>query len=431
MKTLLVINNRIGVAPLGTSLVALMVLALALVISTRAAAAATQSDNRVTEPAWRAVYYNNTTLSGQPVFYRDETSLDHNWGAGSPDASVSSDNFSARWDRIVELQAGTYRFSITGDDGVRVFLNDELILNGWWDHGPRTFTVERPVAAGKHAVRVEFYERNGSAQVKFALDTVSSTPGPTPVPPPPTTPTYPAQPVPADAAWKGEYFNNTKLEGGPVLVRNDGEINFNWGMGSPDASVSADGFSVRWTRNVHFAGGVWRFKTTTDDGVRLYIDGNLVIDQWRLQDAVTHETKVSLAEGVHTIRMEYFEQGDRASARLRWELATSLSPVGNLITCVPPNPPNYAWIRVYRRDGNGNWYRAIPRGVGSVNPSGFLKIDGLPVDVAKYGGTGEPYWIEQWVDGSVTRSVGNTDRGEAEFRIRPGADNYTPWQCGR
>jgi len=388
-----------------------------------------------TEPAWRAVYWNNTTLSGQPAFFRDEPTLDHNWGLGSPDASVNVNNFSARWTRIVDLPAGRYRFSVTGDDGVRVYVNDELFLNGWWDHGVRTFTTDRDMPAGQHEIRVEFYERGGAAIVKFALDTLSTTPpgSPTTTPAPTPTPQPSAKPpvnAPEDRVWKGEYFNNESLSGAPVFSRSDAEIDFDWGQSSPLAGeISDDHFSARWTRNIFFQGSVWRFTTTTDDGVRLWIDGDLVIDQWRTLQRESFSVDIHLQEGVHTIKMEYFEGVGNASARLQMENTIILSGVGNLITCVPPNPPNYAWIRVYRMDSSGNWYRAIPRGIGSIHASGYLKIDGLPVDIARFGGAGEPYWIEQWIDGKVARSVGNTAQGDAEFRIRANADNYTPWGC--
>ena len=398
---------------------------------------------QATEPTWRALYWNNTTLSGQPVLTRDEAAIDYNWGAGSPDASVNTNGFSARWTRVVDLPAGRYRFTISGDDGVRVYVNDQLFLNGWWDHGVRTFTTDREMPAGLHEVRVEFYDRSGAAVVRFGLDalpaaptaTATATPtspaGPTatatPVPPPSGKPPVAA---PAGSAWRGEYYNDENLTGAPAAVRDDAAVDFDWGHDSPlPGVIGANGFSVRWTRNIYFTGSVWRFTTTTDDGVRLWVDGDLVIDQWRPLKQERFEAKVLLQEGVHSIRMEYFERDGGASAILKIENDVVLSGVGNLITCVPPNPPNYAWIRIYRMDSNGNWYRAIPKGIGSIHPSGYIKLDGLPVDIARFGGAGEPYWIEQWIDGKVARSVGNTTQGDAEFRIRANADNYTPWGC--
>lgn len=406
-----------------------------VLFSSRSAQAEQPVYGAATEPAWRAVYWNNTTLSGQPAFFQDETTLDHNWGLGSPDPSVNDSNFSARWTRIVDLPAGRYRFSVSGDDGVRVYVNDDLFLNGWWDHGVRTFTTDRDMPAGHHEIRVEFYERYGAAVVKFSLETLSvsppgsPTPTPTPVPPPSGKPPISA---PEDGSWKGEYFNNQDVSGVPVVTRSDADIDFDWDYGSPVAGViSDDHFSARWTRNIHFLGSVWRFKTTTDDGVRLWVDGDLVIDQWRVMRNESFEVKINLQEGIHAIKMEYFDREGNASARLEIKNDNVVAGVGNLITCVPPNPPNYAWIRVYRKDGDGKWYRAIPKGIGSIHASGYLKIDGLPVDIARFGGVGEPYWIEQWIDNKVVNAVGNTDTGQAEFRIRPSADNYTPWGCAK
>jgi len=63
-------------------------------------------------------------------------------------------------------------------------------------------------------------------------------------------------PVPAPGgAWQGEYFGNPDLNGQPALVRYDGDIDFDWGPGSPDPSVPADHFSVRWTRSASIPAG--------------------------------------------------------------------------------------------------------------------------------------------------------------------------------
>jgi hypothetical protein len=157
----------------------------------------------------------------------------------------------------------------------------------------------------------------------------------------------------------------------------------------------------------------------------------LLIDKWRLQPATKYSAEIRLSQGQHTVVMEYQERGDRAVARLRmYELRQGTTPVGNLITCVPPQPENYAWIKLYRLDGSNRWY-SIGRGIGSINPTGYLKIDGLPVDTGRFGNAGEPYKIEQWINGRVAQSTGDFQRGEPEFRLRPFVDNSTPWGCSR
>jgi hypothetical protein len=81
-------------------------------------------------------------------------------------------------------------------------------------------------------------------------------------------------------AWRGEYYGNRKLEGAPVLVRNDSAVDFDWGSGSPDPAVPADKFSVRWTRTIELDPGTYRFFTSSDDGVRIYVDGKRIVDEF-------------------------------------------------------------------------------------------------------------------------------------------------------
>ncbi|MFH1715905.1 MAG: LamG-like jellyroll fold domain-containing protein [Planctomycetota bacterium] len=81
---------------------------------------------------------------------------------------------------------------------------------------------------------------------------------------------------------KGEYFNNPNLSGDPVLTRIDPVIDFEWGAGSPDPNVvSADSFSVRWRGELEIAfTEAYRFYAVTEDGVKLWIDDQLVINRW-------------------------------------------------------------------------------------------------------------------------------------------------------
>jgi PKD repeat protein len=115
---------------------------------------------------WRGEYYNNLSLSGAPVLVRNDVSVNFDWGAGSPAAGVPADNFAARWTRQVDLQSGTYVFSVWVDDGVRLWVDDALLVDSWQDGKSRLIQAERQIGSGKHQVRVEYYERGGGAQIK-------------------------------------------------------------------------------------------------------------------------------------------------------------------------------------------------------------------------------------------------------------------------
>jgi PKD repeat protein len=128
------------------------------------------------------------------------------------------------------------------------------------------------------------------------------------------------QTVPGDH-WKGEYFANTGLSGSPSLVRDDGvgALAFDWGTGGPNScGVGVDRFSARWSRTMSFDAGTWRFTATVDDGVRLYVDGQLRINAWIDQAPKSYSADVVLAAGSHSVVMEYYENAGGAVASLAW-----------------------------------------------------------------------------------------------------------------
>ncbi|MDX2043801.1 MAG: HYR domain-containing protein [Acidobacteriota bacterium] len=127
--------------------------------------------------------------------------------------------------------------------------------------------------------------------------------------------------VPANH-WKGEYFPNIGLSGSPTLVRDDGDgsLNLSFGENSPNLScgIPIDNFSARYTREVSFQAGVYRFQLFGDDGIRLYINGQLRIDKWFNQAETKYEVDVPLTAGTHQLRVEHYEAGGSAAARLFW-----------------------------------------------------------------------------------------------------------------
>lgn len=253
---------------------------------------------------WQAKYWNNRNLSGDPVVVREEADLNFNWGDGSP-AGVHSDDFSARWKRTINVPAGTYMITATMDDGMRVWVDNNLIIDSWTDSQEHSISAPVNLSSGDHALKVEYYEKGGKASAKLRVEATGA----------------------QILKWRGEYFNNKALSGVPALVRDDQQINFDWGGGTPAWGViNADNFSVRWTRSIDLDPGRYRWTATTDDGVRLWVNGRLIIDQWHDQSAGSHSAETDVPGGMTDIRMEYYENVGGAYARLdRVQLSDSTS----------------------------------------------------------------------------------------------------------
>ncbi|NLE76510.1 MAG: cell wall anchor protein [Chloroflexi bacterium] len=101
---------------------------------------------------------------------------------------------------------------------------------------------------------------------------------------------------------------------------------------------------------------------------------------------------------------------------------------GNLVTCVDAQAGS-SWLKLYRLTAQGQWEDLNPRGWTALDGAGYLKIDGLLVDHASFGGAGNPYRVEAWADGALLRSAGLFHQGQPVFRIRGEADALTPWGC--
>lgn len=249
---------------------------------------------------WDAKYWNNTDLSGDPVLHRSESDLNYDWGTGSPSSKVNSGNFSARWKRTINVTNGTYRFTATMDDGMRVWVDDVLLIDSWWDSQAHSVSADIYLTAGDHEVKVKYYEAGGQAVAKLHWTLVTSTPN-------------------AIYNWQGEYFNNRWLSGAPILVRDDRGIDFDWGGSSPAwGVVNADEFSVRWNRNVYLGAGRYRFTVLVDDGVRLWVNGQLLINQWHDSAATTYNGEIDISGGSIPIKMEYYENHGGSRVQLSW-----------------------------------------------------------------------------------------------------------------
>ncbi|MFH1369050.1 MAG: glycoside hydrolase family 3 C-terminal domain-containing protein [Elusimicrobiota bacterium] len=121
------------------------------------------------ERGFKAEYFNNKDLSGSPVLTKIEKSINYSWSNKPLDPKVPNDNFSARWTAVIApRETKEYYFGTTSDDGSRVFIDDKLVVDNWYDHAPMNVIKPARLEAGrKYRLRVEYYESSGEASMIF------------------------------------------------------------------------------------------------------------------------------------------------------------------------------------------------------------------------------------------------------------------------
>ncbi|WP_426503705.1 PA14 domain-containing protein [Dactylosporangium sp. McL0621] len=271
---------------------------------TTPAADATWTATYAPSAAFTGEYFNNQNLDGAPALVRADKAVDFVWSTDPPGPGVAADHFSARWTKTEYFAAGRYRFTVASDDGARLYLDGDLVIDQWHDQGPTAYDHVADLGAGEHTVRMEFYDNVVDASARLSWDTTPDQPRDVFTAQYWSTPGAGDQPsVPATA---------------PTLTRDETAVDHDWQLGSPDPAIPADHFVARWTRSLTLAAGYYDFTTTTDDGVRLWVDGQLAVDHWGDQGPTPYTAHLPLGNGAHTVVMEYYENGGGALARLAW-----------------------------------------------------------------------------------------------------------------
>jgi len=145
----------------------------------------------------------------------------------------------------------------------------------------------------------------------------------------------------ASGQFEVSFYRNTNLRGKPAKIRCERVINHSWGSGGPvvdkggvsGASGEMDGksdglgetlsdhFSARWIGKFRFDGGAYTFHVRADDGVRMWVDGRSLIDQWNLHSAQEFSQNIDLPRGIHEVKIEYFENDGDATINVWWDPA--------------------------------------------------------------------------------------------------------------
>jgi glucose/arabinose dehydrogenase len=210
------------------------------------------------------------------------------------------------------------------------------------------------------------------------------------------TATYRVVPIGSGTGLAATYYDNLNFAGA-TLARTDPTVNFDWGTGSPAAQIGADTFSVRWTGQVQASfSQTYTFYTQSDDGVRLWVNNVQVINNWTDHGLTENSGTIALTAGQrYDIRMEFYENGGLATARLLWSSPSTPKaaiPQTSLYPAAAPPPPTTILV---------NFQPAA-----SPVPAGYLADAGL---VFASRGNGQSYgWTQDNTAQTRDRNAANS-----------------------
>ncbi len=164
------------------------------------------------------------TFNDPPTVVRVDPSINFDWGSAGPDPSVGLTGYSVRWTGAVQPQfSETFTFSATADDGVRVWLNGQKIIDGWVDQAPTTYTAAVPlVAQQRYNIQVDYYQNGGGAVAKLAWSSPSS-----PLAIIPQTQFYPVSNPPPVVVITGPTNGANFTAGGAVTIAANAAAQYN------------------------------------------------------------------------------------------------------------------------------------------------------------------------------------------------------------
>ena len=364
-------------------------------------------------------YYNNADLTS-PVLSRNDPAIDFNWGKGSPATGIDPSTFSVRWTGYVKpTYSETYTFYATADDGVRLMVNGQSVIDRWTDRASlpgdanndgvvnfadyqivekqlgssasqsdfnhdntvntadlkllyanygKTLATGSPtdigtitlVAGQTYDLSLEYYQNADQANVKLEWQSASQArelvPGATPDP----------VVIGGDGSGTGGGTGGGGTGGGPIILgdgngllgtyydnmdftgaqvsRVDPTVSFRWQGQRPVSSIDTTTFSVRWEGQVEApVTGAYTFLVNSDDGTRLWVNDQLVVDVWgdKTESEYPSDPITLQAGQKYNLILEYYQNQGDAVAELRWggAVPTQIIPTSQLFPAAGPVQP--------------------------------------------------------------------------------------------
>lgn len=337
---------------------------------------------------WNSQFYNNPSLSGQPAATRQDAALGFNWGTGSPNPGINTQNWSARFASDPVLGPGTYRFFVLADDNVKLFVNfpfQPQIDSFASGVVGQVLTADVVIPGGVTHVQVDYRQITGESFLYVTWANLADNPNPQP-----NFPIAQAAFTPVNnAPWTAQYYANSNLTEPPAGIIGVSGPSGDWGAGAPLPSLPIDNFSARFTSVQTLEAGTYVVTVRADDGVRVYVNGVLVINQWGGATGQTYTASVNLGGGANNFVVEYFEAG--GSAFLQYSL--NRQGTSGIVNPVPAGVNTGVNATV-------NAFRLNVRSQPNPNASILTKInrnESYPI----VGANGDRTWYQINVNGTV------------------------------
>jgi sugar lactone lactonase YvrE len=311
-------------------------------------------------------YFSDQNLTTY-LFSRQDGEINFHWGYGSPAPSMSTGHYSVLWSGTVQPAfSENYTFYTDTSDGVRLWVNGQELVNDWQDQATAEESWSLPLQAGQqYPVVMQYYEDSGSSAAVLSWSSPSQ--------PKEVIPPFPQNPTLQTGGLvmvQGQYFNTPSLTG-LADTRIESSIDFNWSSAAPFPNLNQGSFSVKWTGQIlaQYSEN-YTFTTTSDDGVRLWVNGQELVNDWSGHAATLDSGTIPLVSGsYYNMEMDYYQYGGSSVAELQW---SSPSQPLEVIQEVPEE----AWARA-------NFTSAQFANTALSGPTGDADGDGMP-NLLKY-----------------------------------------------
>jgi len=318
---------------------------------------------------WWASYFSNAALTDPPLYSVQDTAtsgVTYDYAAGKPATATlgttTSDNWAGKWEGYLNPSAtGNFTFSAVADDGARVYVDNNLVIDAW-----NGFTAVR-VTSGNVALtagtpvpfRVEYNELTGNASCVLEW-----------TPPGGSLATIPAANYFQDQVMtvpgvKGTYWSNVGMIGAPMYADSLAQVNVNYGSSRPTGALTDTDFSITWEGYVQptsATAGTYAFDLQADDGARVFLDldqsgtfeaGETILDAWTANSATAVplvSSNYSLTAGQrYRMRVEFYDAAEAALLKLRWRLpgATTFAAIPAVNLFRTDNTPEAGLFATY------------------------------------------------------------------------------------